>query len=158
MNYEEFKNEFVEALQERLYERGNEVSISVNTVEKMNETYEAITVTPEGSNIGMNMNLGVFAEAYENGVGFDEIVDQVTHKVEDHLSNMWEVYEMPKMRTEVQHLEAQVQSGNKRFVRYAEGAALYSLGLHTFQEIAKEANAVYKVKRCVLVNLDMVNE
>ena len=88
MNYEEFKNEFVEALQERLYERGNEVSISVNTVEKMNETYEAITVTPEGSNIGMNMNLGVFAEAYENGVGFDEIVDQVTHKVEDHLSNM----------------------------------------------------------------------
>lgn len=71
---------------------------------------------------------------------------------------MWEVYEMPKMRTEVQHLEAQVQSGNKRFVRYAEGAALYSLGLHTFQEIAKEANAVYKVKRCVLVNLDIVNE
>ena len=46
---------------------------------------------------------------------------------------------MPRMRTEVQHLEAQVQSGNKRFVRYAEGAALYSLGLHTFQEIAKEA-------------------
>lgn len=69
----------------------------------------------------------------------------------------WEVYEMPRMRTEVQHLEAQVQSGNKRFVRYAEGAALYSLGLHTFQEIAKEANAVYKVKRCVLVNLDLVN-
>lgn len=29
--------------------------------------------------------------------------------------------------------------------------------LHTFQEIAKEANAVYKVKRCVLVNLDLVN-
>lgn len=64
---------------------------------------------------------------------------------------------MPKMRTEVQELETQVLSGNKRFVRYAEGAALYSLGLHTFQEIAKEANAVYKVKRCVLVNLDMIN-
>ena len=65
---------------------------------------------------------------------------------------------MPKMRTEIQQLEAQVQSGNKRFVRYAEGAALYSLGIHTFQEIAKEAKAVYKVKRCVLVNLDIVNE
>lgn len=45
MNYEEFKNEFVEALQERLYERGNEVSISITNVEKMNESYEAITVT-----------------------------------------------------------------------------------------------------------------
>ena len=52
-------------IKERLYERGNEVSISVNTVEKMNETYEAITVTPEGSNIGMNLNLTVFVEAYE---------------------------------------------------------------------------------------------
>lgn len=88
MNYEEFKNEFVDALQERLYESGNEVSIHVNTVEKMNETYEAITITPAGSNIGMNLNLEVFAEAYENGVPFDEIVEQVTHKVEDHLSNM----------------------------------------------------------------------
>ena len=65
---------------------------------------------------------------------------------------------MPRMRTEVQHLEAQIQNGNKRFVRYAEGAALYSLGLHTFQEIAKEANAVYKVKRCVLVNTEKVDE
>ena len=72
MNYEEFKNEFVDALQERLYERGNEVSISINNVEKMNESYEAITVTPEGSNIGMNLNLAVFAEAYENGVDLDE--------------------------------------------------------------------------------------
>ena len=88
MNYEEFKNEFVDALQERLYERGNEVTISITNVEKMNESYEAITVTPEGSNIGMNLNLAVFAEAYENGVDFDEIVEPVTHKVEDHLSNM----------------------------------------------------------------------
>ena len=65
---------------------------------------------------------------------------------------------MPKMRTEVQHLEVLVKSGSKRFVRYAEGAALYSLGLHTFQEIAKEVNAVYKVKRCVLVDLELVNK
>lgn len=60
MNYEEFKNEFVDALQERLCEGGNEVSIHVNTVEKMNETYE--TITPAGSNIGMNLNLEVFAQ------------------------------------------------------------------------------------------------
>ena len=88
MNYEEFKNEFVDALQERLYEGGNEVSINVNTVEKMNETYEAITITPAGSNIGMNLNLEAFAAAYENGVPFDEIVEQVTQNIENHLSNM----------------------------------------------------------------------
>mgnify|MGYP003306828159 CR=1 FL=1 len=59
---------------------------------------------------------------------------------------------MSKTRNEIPQLENLVVTGKKKFVRYAEGAQLYSLGLHTFQEIAKEANAVYKVKRCVLVN------
>ena len=47
---------------------------------------------------------------------------------------------MSKARTEVLQLENMVVTGKKKFVRYAEGARLYSLGLHTFQEIAKEAN------------------
>ena len=59
MNNEEFKNEFVDAVKEALYERGNEVDIKITTVEKMNESYEAMTITPEGSNVGMNMNLPV---------------------------------------------------------------------------------------------------
>lgn len=65
---------------------------------------------------------------------------------------------MPKERVKLPELEKLVQTGKKKFVRYAEGAALYSLGLHTFQEIAKEANAVYRVKRCVLVNTEKVDE
>ena len=66
---------------------------------------------------------------------------------------------MPRARktVEVPELENMVSSGKKKFVRYAEGAALYSLGLHTFQEIAKEANAVYRIKRCVLVNTEKVD-
>lgn len=64
---------------------------------------------------------------------------------------------MPKARTKVACIEQMISDGRKRFVRYAEGAALYSLGLHTFQEIAKEAGAVYKVKRCVLVNVEEVD-
>ncbi len=65
---------------------------------------------------------------------------------------------MSKARVEVLQLENMVTTGRKKFVRYAEGAALYSLGLHTFQEVAKEANAVYRVKRCVLVNTEKVDE
>ena len=65
---------------------------------------------------------------------------------------------MSRARIEVPQLENMVGAGKKKFVRYAEGASLYSLGLHTFQEIAKEANAVYKVKRCVLVNTEKVDE
>ena len=65
---------------------------------------------------------------------------------------------MANARLEIPHLEEQQATGKKKFVRYAEGAALYSLGLHTFQEIAKEAGAVYRIKRCVLVNTEKVDK
>ena len=54
-------------------------------------------------------------------------------------------------------LEKLVKSGQKKFVRYEEGKLLYSMGLHSFQEIAKEAGAVYHVKRMVLVNVEKVD-
>ena len=44
-------------------------------------------------------------------------------------------------RTEIKELEPMVKSGKKRFVRYQEGAELYSMGLHTFEQLAKEAGA-----------------
>lgn len=64
---------------------------------------------------------------------------------------------MPKARVEVPQLEEKVKAGKKKFVSYAEGAELYSLGLHTFQEIARDAGAVYKVKRRVIVNTEKVD-
>lgn len=65
---------------------------------------------------------------------------------------------MPKVRKEIPELEKLVQVGRKKFVRYEEGAQLYSIGLHTFQELAKDAKAVYHVKRVVLVNTEIVDE
>ena len=38
----------------------------------------------------------------------------------------------------------------KKFVRYQEGAEKYSLGLTKFQELAKEAKAVYKIDKVAL--------
>lgn len=52
---------------------------------------------------------------------------------------------MPRARVEVPQLENMVGAGKKKFVRYAEGASFYSLGLHTFQEIAKEAKVFMKL-------------
>ena len=56
------------------------------------------------------------------------------------------------------HAENLMKYGKKKFVRYEEGARLYSMGLHTFQELAKEAGAIYHVKRIVLVNTDLIDE
>ena len=64
---------------------------------------------------------------------------------------------MGNNRSKVPDLEKLVK-GHKKFVRYEEGAQLYSMGLHTFQELAKDAKAVYHVKRVVLVNTEIVDE
>ena len=81
MDYETFKEKFVEDLQDRLYEQGAEVNISVHTVNKLNESYEAVTVTPEGSNIGVNVGIDKFYDAMENGRSYDEVVDKAVDVV-----------------------------------------------------------------------------
>ena len=43
----------------------------------------------------------------------------------------------------------------KKFVCYPEGAERYSLGLTKFQELAKEAKAVYKIDKVALVNCEI---
>lgn len=45
----------------------------------------------------------------------------------------------------------------KKYVRYKEGAEMYSIGLNKFQDIAKDAGAVIKVDRLVLVDLDTLD-
>lgn len=53
---------------------------------------------------------------------------------------------------ELQEINKEVKQGIKKFVRYKEGADLYSMGLHTFQQLSKEAGAVYKIRGIALVN------
>lgn len=54
---------------------------------------------------------------------------------------------------------AQITSnGKKKWVRYNEGALLYSMGIHSFMDLAKEAKAVYRIKRICLVNTEKLDE
>ncbi len=50
------------------------------------------------------------------------------------------------------------QGGKKKWVRYAEGALLYSMGITSFMDLAKEAKAVYRIKRICLVNTEKLDE
>lgn len=50
------------------------------------------------------------------------------------------------------------KTNNKRFVRYPEGAEMYSMSLSKFQQLAKDAKACYKMNRLVLVNFDILEE
>ncbi len=45
-----------------------------------------------------------------------------------------------------------------KFVRYDEGAKMYHMGMTKFQQLAKEAQACYKLNQLVLVNLEILDE
>ena len=54
MDFETFKEELANSVKERLdSRRGEEYSVTLNKVDKANETYDAVTVRPESSNIGV---------------------------------------------------------------------------------------------------------
>ncbi|MCR5119781.1 MAG: hypothetical protein K6B44_09235 [Lachnospiraceae bacterium] len=53
---------------------------------------------------------------------------------------------------------AKIIVSKKKWVRYDEGAELYSMGINTFRDFAKEAKAIYHVKRVALVNTDKLDE
>ena len=46
----------------------------------------------------------------------------------------------------------------KRLVRYKEGAVMYSMGMNKFQTLAKDAGAILKIDRMVLVDLDIFDQ
>ena len=59
---------------------------------------------------------------------------------------------------ELKEINQEVKQGIKKFVRYNEGADLYSMGLHTFQQLSKEAGAVYKIRGIALVNTEVFED
>lgn len=57
--------------------------------------------------------------------------------------------------TDVKHVK---KINKKKFVRYKDGAELYSMSQSKFEELAKDAKAVYKVNKLVLVNTEILDE
>ncbi|MCR5776135.1 MAG: hypothetical protein K6G84_01810 [Lachnospiraceae bacterium] len=66
--------------------------------------------------------------------------------------------QMPRARKKVENIEEQVKEGKKKYVRIAEGAELYSVGKHTFEQWAIDAHARRKVKGVVMVNTEKIDE
>ena len=65
---------------------------------------------------------------------------------------------MSNRRREIPELEINVAAGAKKYVRYKEGADLFSMGERTFMDLAKEAGAVRKIKGVCLVNIEALNQ
>lgn len=82
MEYEKFKEQFVEDLKERLEAGGEKYSVDLNAVQKMNQNYEAVTVKPEDAIIGVNLNMTENYERYDRGMSYDTLVREVAEKAD----------------------------------------------------------------------------
>lgn len=103
MDYEGFKEKFVEDLKEKLEDAGIEAKLSLNTVKKLNDSYEAVTITPEDSNLGMNLPIEKFYEAFEDGRPYDEVMDKAMEVIENGINerpdfNIADITDYSKMK------------------------------------------------------------
>ena len=51
-----------------------------------------------------------------------------------------------------------IASGAKKFVKYDEGAQIMSMEIHAFMELAKEAKAVYHIRRMEQVIISLLTK
>lgn len=60
--------------------------------------------------------------------------------------------------TDLEALEIMANAACKRYVGIKEGAMLYSLGLHLFSDLAKDAGAKRRIGRRILVNVEVLDK
>ena len=53
---------------------------------------------------------------------------------------------------------SRISAKDKKFIRYVDGAEVYSMHQKTFEKLAKDANARYKVGKLVLVNTQIIDK
>ena len=58
----------------------------------------------------------------------------------------------------VPELEKILAGKKKKYIRYEEGAVLYSMGKNSFRQVAQDAHAVVRLKRIALVNVEVLDE
>lgn len=88
MDFETFKENLAKDVKTILDERtGGNVEVENRKVDKMNETYDAITVKPEDGIIGVNLNATSLYKEYEDGRPYDNIVNGAAEVAANALDN-----------------------------------------------------------------------
>ncbi len=78
MDYKEFKYAFKTDLKRIMNHNGLNVQLSEHHINKMNNSYDAITITPIGGNVGVNANLDALFKMIENGNDYNIVVSKAT--------------------------------------------------------------------------------
>ena len=80
--FNQFKENLSKDVQKAL---GSGFEVELRTVEKMNDTYDALTVKPVDSVIGVNLNVTTLYDDYTEGKTYDMIVDNAANIAKEAL-------------------------------------------------------------------------
>ncbi len=83
-NYSSFKENLRKDVQELL---GSEFVVGFNAVEKMNESYDALTVKLAEDCVGININATALFKAYEKGDSYESIIHKASDMAKEAIAN-----------------------------------------------------------------------
>ena len=81
MDYNTFKNTFTEDVKRTFTEKGKNMEFSTESITKLNERYDALTVKPADSNVGVNINLNSCYKAIESGHVYGDVLEDAIDMV-----------------------------------------------------------------------------
>lgn len=89
LGYQEFKKDFAELVEEGFHYKGiRDVEIENRIVDKINESYDALTVKHIGSDVGVNVNVSEAYEAYvNNDVSIKSVAAEMVTRTAQALEN-----------------------------------------------------------------------
>lgn len=89
MDFKEFTTKAEQDIREALESSSPGVGIGTNQVEKLQgESYTALTVTPDGQNVGMNLNLNQLYDMLQRGESYDDVIQKAVDQAEHFISEM----------------------------------------------------------------------
>ena len=87
MNYNDFKEILREDVRKSLQAEGIQVKVKYNNVEKINDRYEAMIVTPVDSNVGFNISISEPYDVIHSGVPYSEVLAETISRIKEALTN-----------------------------------------------------------------------
>ena len=89
MDFEEFREKLVEDLHEALPERLKGASIEESSVQKLqNRSYDGITVRPEGTNVGVTLDVSKMYEEMDRGTDYESVLAEAVAIVSNATADM----------------------------------------------------------------------
>lgn len=132
-----FIEAFENALKDKLAARGVNAEFTTRRVEKLNDSYDAITVTPVGSIIGVNISVDQALDAYNNGTPIYSVTERFADVIEKALA------EKPDLDLEV--LSDYEQLKSKLFVEVVSTEKNAELLQNVPHEIMEDMAVVYRI-------------